>query len=51
MAIITAITTSAGRTGSPMIDITPGEICIGVLAVIVLIVMWRILTTDHPDDG
>jgi len=34
-----------------MINFTPGEICIGIGALIALVVMWRILTVDHPDDG
>lgn len=34
-----------------MIDFTPGEICLGVLGILMLVAMWRILKTDHPEDG
>jgi hypothetical protein len=34
-----------------MIDFTTGEIVLGIVALLALAIMWRILTTDHPEDG
>lgn len=42
----------AGRTGFLMIDLGLALVCcIGSAALVAIVIMWRILTTDHPDDG